>query len=196
MRFIARHFHNGDMICTMHLCLSYWGSHFILLQREHEMGRGWKWEKEILQNWMRHRGFWPCGIEKYSIFLPFIVGGRGYHFLLPQREEGRGNRWIWGKREEVAEDWDLTTASNMMCPFASAGCAFAPPSSWIFHTWLNHLRHRRERTEKRTLKQRAIHFSSLSQPLWPWETRKKFRPLPFQSIFHGHRSHGCEFTQS
>ena len=131
MRFIARHFHNGDMICTMHLCLSYWGSHFILLQREHEMGRGWKWEKEILQNWMRHRGFWPCGIEKYSIFLPFIVGGRGYHFLLPQREEGRGNRWIWGKREEVAEDWDLTTASNMMCPFASAGCACAPPSSWI-----------------------------------------------------------------
>ena len=156
MRFIARHFHNGDMICTMHLCLSYWGSHFILLQREHERGRGWKWEKEILQNWMRHRGFWPCGIEKYSIFLPFIVGGRGYHFLLPQREEGRkeqGQKMRKGKSSKVNETQGFLYLGIQIGPFAACWAVFVQLNFQLFsfHTGeSNSLLPQRERKEGRS----------------------------------------------
>ena len=74
---------------------------FLLPQRGRS--RGWKWEKETLPKWMRHRGFWPWGIQTgpFAVWWTDFVQKKfglstflieGSHFLLLQREREEGRR--------------------------------------------------------------------------------------------------------
>ena len=167
----------------MHLCLSYWGLQFLITtdQRDQERGRGWKWEKKILQNWMRHIE-WdiPCGIEKCSTFLPFTLAGRrGLPFCITterEREEGRGRGWKCRKQRRGCRGLGSNHRLKYDVPVCFGGCAdysilcikpFVPLP----------------RTNGKTNSKYGQSVFPLSQPLWPWKTRKKVTTLTFPFHF-------------
>ena len=99
--------------------LSYWEVQFLINPergRKEEAGAENE-EKGITQKWMRHKGFWPWGIQigpfaacicslilfqNFSTCLTFILGGpiSYYH---REREKGRSRGWKW--RKGIIQKW-------------------------------------------------------------------------------------------
>ena len=81
----------------------------LYIRRREGRSRGRKWEKGILQKWMRPMSFWPLGIQtgpfaackadfvlKISTFLTFILGAPNSYYPR-KRKKGNSRGWKWGK---------------------------------------------------------------------------------------------------